>query len=210
MKKIFIMLIILTSVSSLNAQFIRYIGIKGGVTSSTQTWQGTMADDMPQSKTGLNIGMFAEFLNLSFLSFVAEANYVEKGYKFDIYATSVSNPDGGQLESHKYGYNYLNFSLLGKLKLDYPVVSPYLIAGPKIDILLNNSIDGNIIIFPDDKLNSVRFGFKAGVGAETKLFGLIFLAEFIYDFEIGSLYNYDTATFNTHSLDFRIGAAIGL
>jgi len=59
-------------------------------------------------------------------------------------------------------------------------------------------------------LNSVRFGFKAGVGAETKLFGLIFLAEFIYDFEIGSLYNYDTATFNTHSLDFRIGAAIGL
>lgn len=59
-------------------------------------------------------------------------------------------------------------------------------------------------------LNKIRFGFKTGIGTEVYLFGINFLAEVIYDKDLGYLYQDDNWRITSSSFEFRGGAYINL
>ena len=213
MKKLFVVVLILGLYSTSQAQFIKGLGIKVGGTASNQKWEYAPSSPIslnPDTKIGITVGAFAEFLNLPFISLIGEVNYVEKGMQMDVLVTGVNDPGGAVEELWKAGFNYLNLSLLAKVRLDGIIFTPYLLAGPKVDIEINRS--GKLItagsIFNDFKKN--RIGFKAGIGTEVKLFKITFLAEVLYDADLGTLYEGGLLKVTSSAVDFRTGVFINL
>jgi opacity protein-like surface antigen len=199
--------------SASQAQFIKNIGIKIGGTVSRQKWEyapESLISLDPDSKIGFNVGVFAEFLDLPFISVVGEVNYVEKGMQMDVYLTDLNSGELAGEQLHKAGFNYLNFSLLAKVRLDGIIFTPYLIAGPKVDFELNKKGEfiTNSNLFNDFKKS--RFGFKAGIGTEVKLFKITFLAEVLYDADFGLLYEGGLLKVTSSAVDFRTGVSISL
>jgi hypothetical protein len=211
-KKIILIVLLLVFYSTAHAQFIKNIGVKIGGTVYSQKWEYSdenLSFD-PDTKTGLNIGVFAEFLNLPFISIIGEVNYVEKGIQKEMPIITQPDPMGpNNTRLWKAGLNYINLSLLGKVRLDGLIFTPYVIAGPKLDIEIGKSDDAHNNMFFNDFPKS-RFGFKAGVGTEIKLFKITFLAEVLYDADFGKLIDTDFAKITSSAIDFRTGISISL
>jgi len=214
MKKLLTLVCVFALVSSSLAQFIKNFGFKGGGTASTQKWEYAHSIPVlhkPDTKIGFDVGVFAEFLDLPFISLIGEVNYVEKGSQMILLSTDVSSSDYGEDTLWRAGFNYLNISLLTKVRLDGIIFTPYLIAGPKVD--LEVSKDGEFIT-PGSIFNNfkkTRVGFKAGIGTEVKLFMINFLAEVLYDMDFGYLFERESfLKITSSSVDFRTGVSIGL
>ena len=207
MKKFFATIILITLISfNADAQFVRGFGLKVGGTIANQAWDYTTDINFdPDNKLGFNIGLFAEFLDVPFLSVVGELNYVQKGVEEEVNVATVQNPDGaGETTTWTISNNYLNLSLLGKIRMNLVVVSPYIIAGPKMDFEVNRDYDFGNAPFGDEFKKS-RFGMKVGAGTEINLVVVNLLAEFIYDFDFNPLYEGEFLEIKTSSFDFRIG-----
>lgn len=202
MKKPLLLLFISIILTSLNyAQFVRSYGIKLGTTISNQNWDyiGSLPD-ADYKKTGFNAGVFAEFLNVPFVSIVTELNYVQKGIKSDLYVTTATNPDGTG-EKLEGSFYYFNISALGKLRYNLGIISPYIAAGPKVDFELSRS---SLL----DKWNDIkknRIGAKIGFGSEIDLQAVNLLVEFMYDTDFSKLMDANGLKINTHSYDIRVG-----
>lgn len=216
MKKALVVLFCLLLSASVQAQLIRSYGIKLGGTASYQKWEYSPSSPVnlsdPGTKNGLNIGGFVEFLQIPVFSVVAEVNYIERGMQRDVAGTSITSPDGtggtGGTKTWTLGLNYLNISLLGKARMDGIICTPYLIAGPKVDLEISKSDDLNTTFSND--FSKTRFGFKAGVGTEIKLFGINFLAEVLWNADLGNLYEGGMLKITTSAVDFRGGFSINM
>ncbi|MFO7445116.1 MAG: outer membrane beta-barrel protein [Ignavibacteriaceae bacterium] len=203
MKKLHILSLVILLCSVTEAQLIRGYGLKIGGTVANQVWDNSTGINLdPENKLGFNIGAFAEFLDVPFFSVVGEINYVRKTNKDELSVTTVDNPEGtGEIRDYETGASFLNISLLGKLRTNLVLLSPYIIAGPKIDITLDKINDFDM----PDSFNSELIGMKAGIGTEINLVAVTLLAEFIYDFNFNPLYDSDFLEIKTSSFDFRIG-----
>jgi hypothetical protein len=197
MKKLLILLFIFSIVSINHAQEFRGMGLKVGATLTSQEWDYSLGSIDPDNRMGFNIGVFAEFFDLQFFSVVGEVNYVQKG---------LTNLEGIVAETLLGGdvrLNYLNLAALAKLRFNYVVFSPYIVAGPKIDIELNREAAiENLVV---SNFSKERVGFKLGIGTELDLKSVILLAEFLYDADFNELYNENNLVIDSKSYDFRIG-----
>jgi opacity protein-like surface antigen len=210
MKNLYLIMILFSIASSTQAQFIRAYGIKLGITSANYNWDyipsaGFVFD--PDNRVGLNVGVFTELLDNPIFSIIAEINYMQKGMKEELEKSSNEFPDGiGEFFTWNMRTDYLNFSAFGKARLNLGIVTPYLIAGPKIDFELNKTFsDGSSGGDPFDNFKKNRIGFKVGIGAEINLMVVNLLAEFLYDADFNELYKNDILKINTNSIDLRIG-----
>jgi len=209
MKKVYLIIILLTFISTSQAQLIRGYGLKAGVTGSSQEWDyNYLTDFTPETRWGINVGVFSEFLNIPYFSLVAEMNYVQKGMKDKIAITTPENPDTGEFIEWDTRVDYINLSALGKIRIDFELLTPYLIIGPKCDFEINkiSSIDGAKIV--EDNFNEIMYGFKIGIGSEIKFDSFNLLAEILYDYDINHLYDGEYLTVNSGSFDFRIGISL--
>ena len=211
MKKIYLILILFSVVSTAQAQLVIGYGIKAGGTISIQEWEydNWLPELNPDNRWGFNVGVFSEFLYISYFSFVTELNYVQKGMKKDLPVTTVTNPDGtGEYITWDTRVDYLNFSAMGKLRLDFSLFTPYLLIGPKIDFEINqeNSLGFSNIV--EENFNDVMYGFKIGVGSEFKFDSFNLLAEILYDYNFNDLYKGEYLTVTSDSFDFRIGISL--
>jgi opacity protein-like surface antigen len=209
MKKIFLLLFF-TTVSNLSSQVISGYGFKAGFTSSQFRWDYSSSSSLnfldfgSDRKPGINFGFFAEFLDYPYLSFCTELNYAEKGFQKDIIATTSQSPDTGDKVLWKVNFNYINVSLLAKPKLNFEILTPYVLIGPRLDIELSKSAKlDNIDGYKD--YSSERFGLKLGAGTEIKLFGFNFLSEFIWDIDFNEIYQNPNVKVTTNSFDLRLG-----
>lgn len=202
MKKYFVLFLALMIITGFNyAQLIRGYGIKVGTTISKQDWEfGGSLPNKDFQKTGFNAGVFAEFLNVPFVSIVTELNYVQKGLKSDLPVTTATNPDGTG-EKLEGSINYFNITALGKLRYNLGILNPYIAAGPKMDFELNRN--STLKDMQDIKKN--RFGVKVGLGTEIVLPSFNLLAEFIYDTDFSELTDTQGLKIKTRSYDLRIG-----
>jgi opacity protein-like surface antigen len=212
MKKVCLIFAIIIFVSNSQAQIIRGYGLKVGTTISNQNWKysnfsgisGLSFDS--DNRTGLNIGVFTEFLNIPFISIVTEVNYLEKGMKKDIPVTSASQPDGtGEFITWDTKVSYINISALGKLRINTGLFTPYVLLGPKIDFEINKSNSLGSLNVVEENFNKNRFGLKVGIGTEVNLLTFSFLAEFVYDADFNELYKNQNLKINSNSFDLRIG-----
>jgi hypothetical protein len=197
MKKVLLLALITLLYTSAEAQVVRGAGMKIGATLSSQTWDSQLTDVDPDSRMGFNIGAFVEFLDAPFFTIVGEVNYIQKGLS-NLEAQIAENLLDGDIR-----LNYLNFTALAKLRLNYIAFSPYLVAGPKLDIELNREAIANSLIINNFKKE--RLGFRIGLGTEINLQAFDFLIELLYDADFNELYNENNLSINTRSYDLRVG-----
>lgn len=207
MKKIFFILTLIIFVSASHAQFIRGYGLKAGTTIANQNWEfsGIPGADF-DNRVGLNIGIFAEFLNVPFISIVAEVNYLQKGMKEDVPVTTMTQPDGtGEFITLDTRVDYINISALGKLRINTGLFTPYILLGPKLDFEINNRTTiGSHFSYKENFKKNI-FGLKVGAGTEINLLPVGLLVEFVYDADYNAVYETPYLKVNSKSYDLRIG-----
>ncbi len=192
--------------TTLQAQFIRSYGIKVGGSLAKQVWDYSINFSMePDNRFGLNIGGFVEFLDVPFLSVVAEADYTQKGMKLNLPTTGPDSPDIIGTTTLNNRIDYLSLFLLGKIRYNLVLFSPYLIAGPRADIELGRDIEkGFETSYKDFKKGN--FGLTIGVGTELiKVLPLSLLAEFRYNYDLSNVYSNENVKVKNQSFDFLVG-----
>lgn len=192
--------------TTLQAQFIRSYGIKVGGSLAKQVWDYSINSSMePDNRFGLNIGGFVEFLDVPFLSVVAEADYTQKGMKLNLPTTGPDSPDIIGTTTLNNRIDYLSLFLLGKIRYNLVLFSPYLIAGPRADIELGRDIEkGFETSYKDFKKGN--FGLTIGVGTELiKVLPLSLLAEFRYNYDLSNVYSNENVKVKNQSFDFLVG-----
>jgi hypothetical protein len=208
MKKVYLIIILLFFISSSQAQLIRGYGVKIGATISNQKWDynNYLPELNPESRWGFNVGVFSEFFNSPYLSLITELNYVQKGMKKDLPVSTITNPDGtGEFITWDTRIDYLNLSALGKLRLDFNPLIPYILLGPKIDFQINLDNSMGLLNVVEKNFNEVMYGLKVGIGSEVQFDSFSLLTEILYDYNINELYKNENLTVTLDSFDFRLG-----
>ena len=204
-------LLILAFVVSSTAytQLLRGFGIKGGATMANQTWEYVSIPDLTTNERwGITGSAFVELLNLPYLSLLVETQYTQKGMTFSATVATAQNPDGtGQIITKRPRIDYLSIPILAKMRLTTPVVTPYLIAGPRCDFLLTRHGEGFQAVIDDFK--SSELGATFGAGAELEV-ALLFevLIEFRYNANFEDAYKTSFLRVRNHTLDFMLGVRL--
>ena len=201
-----ILIVFLLANSAAHSQLVRSYGVKLGAVSANQTWHYTSTSDLTtDSRWGITGGLYLELLDVPFLSVVAEVQYTQKGMKFSAPITTESQPEGtGQFMTISPRVDYLSLPLLGKLRLHSPVFTPYLIAGPRVDLLISKK--GDVYGLVIDKFKSTDVGGTVGVGVEIHtLLPVGLLAEIRYNASFRDSFKTEFLTVRNRSFDFLVG-----
>ena len=211
MKKIFLILFVccLTAAASYG-QCLNGSGIKIGFGLTNQSWKYNDPNFELEweNNSGILAKVFRDFNLLSFLSLEGEVGYAQKGIKDKIAITSPSHPEGtGEFMNINNRLNYLSASLMGKLKYNLNLFTPYLIAGPEYNYLLSKKIEpGYEVIY--DGFKSSAVGFTIGLGSEVKLLPINFLIEYRYSRDLTNNYESSNIEIKNYSHSFLIGIKI--
>jgi hypothetical protein len=177
--------------STTQAQLINGYGVKLGMSYANQNFDYTDKDLTLDTKylSGTGAGVFVEWLKLPLIGVTTEVLYVQKGMKMTSVKTTVSDPSGvGTIETNNR-VNYLSIPVLAKLKFGGVLLSPYIVAGPRFDVLL--SYDSNEKQLYDD-FKSTVVGGDIGVGAELSFILPVALsAELRYSTDFDNSYETD-------------------
>ena len=180
-----ILIIILLSVLSFNAksQILTDYGIKFGTAISNQMWDYDAGFSLNNdNKIGISTRIFADFFSLPFIQLEGELGYTRKGFTDNIPITSADSPDGtGEYIDINNSLDYLSISVLGKIRFKAGELSPYIIAGPQFNFLINKNV-GNGWDIAFDQFRKTNLGITVGAG--TELSGLLpftILLEYRYE-----------------------------
>ena len=110
-------------------------------------------------RAGIDAGIFVEWLDMPILSFITEAQYIQKGVTegFDDFIFARPRVD------------YISVPILAKVRLSIPPFTdsqymPYMIAGPRVDLLINEITDRHFLSF--GKFKNIDYGASVGAGIE--------------------------------------------
>lgn len=177
MKKVIVVFFMaLLCVSYIQAQVVKSIALKPGIAWANQDWeyQNMSVTDINEYRTGIHVGVNAEFLQHKFLSILAEGGYIEKGLQMEVDVTTPDLPEGtGETKVLKTSFMYIYLSPIVKARLEFGGFTPYVFAGPRADFYLSNKSDWDWSI--EDDLNKVIFGMIYGIGIEY-IFGSVGVA----------------------------------
>jgi opacity protein-like surface antigen len=210
MKSLLLLLLLFTLSFNSQAQIVSNYGLKLGLGISNQSWDYQPSGHLDwQTKDGISARLFADFLILPVLQLEGEIGYLRKGVIDKIPITTVDQPDGtGQFFTTNNSLGYLSLSILAKLKFEFTSLTPYIIAGPQLNILLNKNIaDGFQIVFDKFKKNNV--GFSLGAGAEFKnILPLVFLVEYRFEKDLSNNFNSPNLDIKNYSHVILLGIKI--
>jgi hypothetical protein len=203
---LFILAAFVSAASMTHAQLVRGYGIKLGTVAANQTWKYTGAPELTTSERwGVTGGVYIELLDLPVIGVVGEIQYTQKGMKFSIPVTTASQPEGtGQFITLSPKVDYLSVPVLAKVRLPFPAFSPYIIAGPRMDLLLSKRGDGFDAVV--DEFKSTEVGGTFGVGVELRtLLPVGLLAEIRYNPSFRDAFKSEFLSVRNHSFDFLVG-----
>jgi len=204
-------LLIVFTVSA-QAQSVKHWGFLAGYTTADQDWDPGFFD--VEKRDGIHAGVYAEWLGMPHVSLVTELVYVQKGGGIEIFTTDESGPDIIDVRTDYAKFDYLSLSVLGKLALPSSTLSPYLLAGPRLDILIGHSQDNDFMALLNEEYETFVVGFTVGGGlqAPSILPGNIFV-EFRANFDITDAYqgdNPDLVNSKIKNTSFDISLGVGL
>ena len=195
--------------STAHAQLLRSFGAKVGVTAANQTWDYTSIPDRnTENRWGITGSVFVEALDMPYLSLLVEGQYTQKGMTYSVPIATAQNPEGtGQFITMRPRVDYLSFALLAKVRFEAPPVTPYLIAGPRYDLLLSRHSEGFQAVIDD--FQSVEPGASVGVGAElSSVLPIDVLIEFRYNASFKDAYNTDFLKVRNRTIDLMLGVRL--
>jgi opacity protein-like surface antigen len=148
------------------AQIVRSYGIKVGTSVSSQEWTYAIpfVHVAERVRWGVDLGCSVEFLNIPVLSVLVEAHYAQRGFSDEVTVSTVSNPEGIVRTTLSPRVDYLSLPVLAKVRVDLGNVSPYVVIGPRLDVLLSTKPEGYDVVL--DKLKPTDLGITVGVGVE--------------------------------------------
>lgn len=99
---------------------------------------------------GFGAAALAEVTLTDKLAAAAEASYDRHGYSYPVTFTSVDNPDEGIEKQFTTSLDFASLGVLGRvLPFGERPFSPYILAGPRLDVLLGSKAGR---VFPPDNL----------------------------------------------------------
>ncbi len=209
MKKNYLVFILMISAHFTHAQLIRGYGLKLGATISNQYWEYSPSSRFEmefENRVGFNVGLFAEFFNIPTFSIVTEVNYVQKGMKKEVVIRTVFQPEGnGEYATWDTRIDYLNLSSLGKIRLDFDIIRPYIVIGPKFDINIKYKSTLGTAESIEESYNNNRVGYKMGIGTEIQLTSFNLLLEILYDSDFNELFKNQHLEITSNSIEVRCG-----
>jgi hypothetical protein len=168
------------------SQLLRGYGVKVGAISATQTWDYNVDITIDaERRWGLDVGGYVELFDTPYLSLLGEVHYVQKGFTFTAIVSSINQPDGtGEYLTVRPRVDYLSLPLLIKLRFDMQVVSPYVIVGPRLDLLIAKDPQGFQAVLNEFK--AIDVGLSLGAGAEVPT---SFLSSVLLEFRYSPTFN---------------------
>ncbi len=158
MKKIILAFIILIISSSLSAQVVFDLGLKGGISNSKVT--ANLDEINSESILKYHIGAFGR-LGYNRLFLQPEAYYSAKGGKLEGDIIDVTS---------RFDFNTLDIPVLFGVKvLEGEKAHLRILAGPVFSILTSNRIEGDDIL-DKDYYRDNYYGYQYGIGAD--IFGI--------------------------------------
>jgi len=205
-KRIIIVLAMLSFISETShAQLIKSYGLSLGAVNSSQEWfsSGVHLEDF-HSRWGFNAGAFIEGAQLSFLNFEVELRFTQSGSVYTPPYQPQLYPDGTGPGPNAHFYSredYLSPSILVKLNHRMPGGSLYLVAGPKLNVLVYSD--------PQMSFRETDLGGVFGVGFTfARILPFQTFAEFRYSPNFTYSFDDGSQTVRTHSIDFLLGVTL--
>ncbi len=198
--------LILMSCTDSQAQFLRGYGLKLGAVAANQSWNYTGSSSMSyDNRWGFTVSGYVEFLDLPFVSGVLEAQYTQKGISESIPVTDAAHPDGtGEFITYRPRVDYLSIPLMIKVRFPMQVLTPYVVAGPRLDLLVGK--DGGAYSSVIDSFKTSDFGATFGAGMEFQsMLPVGVFAEFRYNPSFQDAYDKGALKIRNRSMDFVLG-----
>jgi Outer membrane protein beta-barrel domain len=191
---------------------LRNLGIKGGLNLSNINLDNKTLDDYPKNRSGFNVDLFYDFLNLKNVALSAEAGYSQKGYKSETINYDMNGNTTGT-ENISYSLNYIETSVLGKFFLNTKYVNPYLSLGPVWGFYTGYSVssDGpNIDLYKNnvvlEDLKPQVLGLLIGAGSELKnILPVLLIIEIRYNLDLTNSFSNGNIKFSNKLLEFNLG-----
>ncbi len=102
-----------------------------------------------ERELGFGAAAFVEALITDNLAASAEASFARRGYSYPITFTSIDGPEERIEEQFTTSLNFTSLGVLGRvLPFGQHPYSPYLVAGPRLDVLLGS--DAGRVLPPED------------------------------------------------------------
>jgi hypothetical protein len=181
---------------AVQAQLFKGYGLKVGANSSNVSFslvQSTFKIDT-QRRTGMNAAFFVEWGSLPVISLITQVEYAQRGFAEEQVITGPNGPEPLGLMRASTRLDYISLPILLKLQFPKLAISPYLLAGPRADFLVNREA-GKFEFVNDDSQVSVKselnefiddraWGGTVGLGFDAqKLLPLPLLVEARYNFD---------------------------
>ena len=208
MKKIAILTLLIVSfiLQKTNAQILRDVGIKTGISISKQNWTYNSIDKVLKKdyRIGLNIALNFEWFNNDYVTLITDIGYIQKGFKEEIMMTTVDNPESGPLKTFDTRFDYMYFSPQLKIRKEFNDFIPYVFAGPRIDYQLFYKSDFELSVIEKD-FEKIIFGLNYGLGIAYRIKGIGISLEFTNFYDFTNIMN-TQPTQNTTGLKIRNNA----
>jgi len=212
MKKLILLVIVVLGFTILNAQLNLSYGFRTGFVIANQDFDYSVLDynsneislDL-EKHYGLIIGPSIGLFKESNIDLIFEFNYVQKGM---IYEIDHYDEDGNNLGTIDFNnrVEYLSLLILGEFSYNSTVKLPYLIIGPRIDILIGYKSEDNLFDDVYDDFESFDFGGSIGLGYELNLWeSYNFLFEIRFSPSFTNSYETELLTVKNNSVDFLTG-----
>lgn len=155
----FIVLSLLITATSAQAQSLRGYGLKAGLTSASVSTN--MFAEGIERREGIAAMVFAEGLTRGRFTLVGELGYAQRGYSDPV---EQRGPEGEAIGIEDDGtrFDYLSAAALAKLRYPGGTLEPYAVAGPRVDVLLGGNPSAALI----ESYDRVAAGGTLGLGVE--------------------------------------------
>lgn len=191
-----------------NAQLLHSVSLKVAYSSAYQEYD--YSTNLPYKKriNVANFGLAAQLFNGSPFALLIQCEYAERGMKDEFILTGPMGPEPiGTV--YKYGrVRYLSFPLLVKIHVLKGFLSPYVLAGGRVDFMLGSKSDDDIFKPVYDKFTKSTYGLSGGIGAEfSPLDFLIIQCEGRYNLDLKDSYKTQYLRVRNNSVDIWLGVA---
>jgi hypothetical protein len=199
----------LLGTASVHGQFIKGMGVKGGLSLADQAYQYTPLDY--SMETDMVIGpsavLFIEFIRRNRLGLQLDLAYIPKGSKTTTHSVTVDHLNDDRLivnkgEMQVSRFHYLSVAPLVSYHLGGGMLRPYLAGGPRMDVLLSYECTSE---YPLEEQNSLIPGLSLGAGADFQLGPLGMFLEVQYQGDIIPVTGVDPLLVNNHVVLVLLG-----
>jgi hypothetical protein len=193
-----------------SAQFLRSFGFKAAITSANQDFEYSLfsTDLKMKRRVGFNFGVYAEWLDIPYLSLVSQVEYAQRGMGMDFLITGSQGPQALGTKTIFSRVDYISIPILLKFRLQGSVITPYVLAGPRLDVLAGyESPDGVFNSVYDTFKHTTLGGSVAGGLQIQSVLPVTIVVEARYNLDFVDSYETTLLKVRNNSFDFWLGLA---